>query len=198
MEEPIEVIDYKGYQINIHQDIDPMNPREWDNLGTMVCFHHRYSLGDKHEFKNPDEFLRFMTHEDIIVLPLYLFDHSGITMSTAQFNCPWDSGQVGWIYITKKDVKKEFKDWKIISNSRKYKIVEYLRNEVEIYNQFITGDVYGYTISNDDNDHIDSCWGFFGHDYKDNGLLEQAQGVIDCEIKKEKKVEQMINNCFAL
>ena len=35
-------------------------------------------------------------------LPLYLYDHGGITMSTNPFSCPWDDGgQVGWIYASK-------------------------------------------------------------------------------------------------
>lgn len=42
---------YKGYTIKIEQD-DPMeSPREWDNVGTMICFHRNYSLGDKHSYK---------------------------------------------------------------------------------------------------------------------------------------------------
>ena len=33
--------------------------------------------------------------DGFVFLPLYLFDHSGITMNTSGFSCPWDSGQVG-------------------------------------------------------------------------------------------------------
>jgi hypothetical protein len=32
-----------------------------------------------------------------VVLPVYIYDHSGITLNTTGFSCPWDSGQVGWI-----------------------------------------------------------------------------------------------------
>ena len=38
--------------------------------------------------------------DGFVFLPLYLFDHSGITMNTSGFSCPWDSGQVGWIFCT--------------------------------------------------------------------------------------------------
>lgn len=38
--------------------------------------------------------------EKVAMLPLFLYDHSGITMSTGPFHCPWDSGQVGFIYMT--------------------------------------------------------------------------------------------------
>ena len=52
------------------------------------------------------------------MLPLYLYDHSGITMNTTGFNDRWDSGQVGFIYTTKDRVtelmgeKNVTKDWK--------------------------------------------------------------------------------------
>ena len=39
---------------------------------------------------------------------LYLYDHSGITMSTGSFCDSWDSGQVGFIYVTKEDIEKEY------------------------------------------------------------------------------------------
>ena len=48
----IDSIEYKGHTINIFPDEDAPNPREkFDNFGTMVCFHHRYDLGDQHEFR---------------------------------------------------------------------------------------------------------------------------------------------------
>lgn len=55
-----------------------------------------------------DERLLKVISEKYIVLPLYLYDHSGITMNTTGFSCPWDSGQVGWIYASKEDALKEF------------------------------------------------------------------------------------------
>ncbi|MHC4619185.1 MAG: hypothetical protein ACYTEQ_15685 [Planctomycetota bacterium] len=33
-------------KVRIEQDPDAESPREWDNLGIMVCFHGRYTLGD--------------------------------------------------------------------------------------------------------------------------------------------------------
>ena len=45
--------EYKGYTVEIHIDTDPWHPRtDCDNFGTMVCFHSRYHLGDKHEYSS--------------------------------------------------------------------------------------------------------------------------------------------------
>ena len=104
-----------GHTVNIFPDEDPPNPRkEFDHLGTMVCFHRRYNLGDRHEFRDPDEFTDFLKNEKPICLPLYLYDHSGITISTRNERfraCDpqgWDWGMLGYIYVTKEDVRKEY------------------------------------------------------------------------------------------
>ena len=55
-----------------------------------------------------DERLMKVISQKYLMLPLYLYDHSGITMNTTGFSCPWDSGQVGWIYASKEDALREF------------------------------------------------------------------------------------------
>ena len=87
----IETIEYKGLTIKIYQDEDAENPRDWDNFGHMICFHSRYTLGDKHEM-TPEDARQLYDRKDVIALPLYLYDHSGITIRTSPFSCPWDSG----------------------------------------------------------------------------------------------------------
>ncbi len=51
-------------------------------------------------------------HGDVAILPLYLYDHSGISISTGSFvgrahHAEWDSGQVGYIYLDKKTAMEE-------------------------------------------------------------------------------------------
>jgi hypothetical protein len=165
----METIRKGNYELEILQDESPESPREWGNLGTMVCFHRRYNLGDKHKF-SVEEAEEMMKGKDICVsLPLYLYDHSGITMSTGSFSCKWDSGQIGWIFVTKEQVRKEY-NVKKISKDLIEKVTRVLEGEVETYDQYLTGDVYGYRISKIDvcdkgcehKDEIDSCWGYYG------------------------------------
>lgn len=103
-------------RLEIHTDEDPQNPRDWDNLGVMICFHRRYNLGDdktkiseltSDTVEAAQELRERIEKKGGIVLPLYLYDHSGITMKTTPFHCQWDSGQVGFIYITKKKMREE-------------------------------------------------------------------------------------------
>jgi hypothetical protein len=53
--------------------------------------------------------------------------------------------------------------------------------EVEIYDQYLRGEIYGYGIYDEDGGDIDSCWGFFG-DPKDC-LIPEAKRAIDYHIE---------------
>lgn len=170
-----------GKTLEIHTDEGSANnPRNWDNLGTMVCFHRRYNLGDKHDYDHNDYkgwsemFKAIEKNEDaLIILPLYLYDHSGITISTSPFDCQWDSGQVGFIFVSKEKVRKEY-NVKRISPKIAEKALSVLEGEVKTYDQYITGDVYGFKVINEEGDEEDSCWGFFGDDIKENGILDHV------------------------
>ena len=176
------------YTVKVLQDDDPINPREeWDNLCTMVCFHRRYNLGDKHNFSDSDELKEFLKkRKDILWLPLFLYDHSGLTMSTRGFSCPWDSGQVGIIYMEKAVYRKEFNK-KRVNKKHVYNI---LRSEVSCYDDYLTGNIYGFIVEDEEGAHVDSCWGFFG-DYKD--CLAEGISMAQYNIKQDIKnhVEQV-------
>jgi hypothetical protein len=172
----VDTIKYRGYTIHIEQDIDPLNPRtDYDNLGTMVCFHPRYNLGDKDHagFKEPEDLLEYLKRERknlAVVLPLYLLDHSGLWMKTGRFACDsagWDTSNVGVIFITKEQARKEY-GWKLITKERKEKLAKYLEGEVELYSSYLEGAVYG----------------FYGYEHDKSGLLPDAQSAVDHHIKR--------------
>jgi len=198
MREIVETIEYKGYTIKIYPDEMAADPREWENLGKMVCFHGRYNLGDKHDYKTEDfdgwkEMSEHLIKEEgaLVILPLYLYDHSGITMSTGSFSCPWDSGQVGFIYADKKMIL-DFYGGKKVTKAKLKRVEKGLRAEVEVYDSWISGSCYGWNADDPDGDEIDdSCWGYYGYNWKENGLREAAENAIDCEIeKREKEAEE--------
>lgn len=195
--------------VKIEYDSVPMNPaEEWDCLGIMACWHSRYTLGHEQPSQDPEEFMLELGGYDendayddrwiksdileekakkkameefdkkYVSLLLYLYDHSGITISTRAFSCSWDSGQVGFIYAKKAEILKEWnrRKW---SKKLEKKIISILESEVKEYNHYLTGNVFGYTITelaeNGENgkgeEEINSCWGFYG-DHKESGILE--------------------------
>lgn len=183
------------YLIEIFQDDSPESPREWSNLGKMICFHKRYSLGDKHDYNHNDysgwdEMEKAIVKENnvAVILPLYLYDHSGITISTTPFGCNWDSRQIGFIFISKKKMLEEY-GGKIVTKKLKERVTEYLKGEVKTYDQYLRGDVYGYKIfkvstceqGHEHKEKIDSGCGIYGEDY----CMEEAEGIVQYYIKEE-------------
>lgn len=167
-------------KVRIIAESNPESPRQWDNMGTMIAFHGRYALGDKdhgfnaHDYNGWDEMEAAILkeHKDGVILPLYLFDHSGITMNTTGFHCPWDSGQVGFIVASAAKIRENYQVKRITAKVRE-RALEHLRSEVETYDQYLRGDVYGFVIEGGEHDG-DSCWGFFGDDPFTNGMSEHV------------------------
>ena len=199
----------------LSRDEDPINPRtEYNNVGTMVCWHRNYNLGDDSRRDSAEEFLQELaitfepgledkiywwnndgyereearirkqypdakhwevtytddgkkvrsmssmvgeiTEERInklvraaiekhyVMLPLYLYDHGGLSISTGAFSCPWDSGLVGWIYADRDTMLREWGgSSKRLTKQIKDKARKCLVGEVENYDQYLRGDVYG-------------------------------------------------------
>ena len=156
-----------NYTLNLIHDQYPSNPREeFDQLGTMACFHSRYKLGDKHNL-SLEEAQEIEQSADYIALPLYLYDHSGITISTKPFSCRFDSGKVGIIFVSTKKLADEG-----LATTPFESILNYLRLEVQEYDDYLTGNCWGYSITDNQGNTVDSCSGFYGksHCYNE-GLL---------------------------
>ena len=230
------------YTLKIIHDEDAQSPREWDNLGKMMCWHKRYSIGDKHNFDDQQQFFSSLIMESVpikdviayvkegnasgltlqydkstrewdlktydnyfkkwftahtaeapldmqdwdlgdaildamgtgdlvtlaerkaLISPLYLYDHSIQSISMKSFvgrahHADWDSGQIGWVYVTHEDIKKEYGDVSPESIARAEKL---LKSEVETYDHYMRGECYGFQLYDKKGDEIDSCWGFIG------------------------------------
>lgn len=217
-----------GYRLKIIADSDPTNPRrEWDNGAVMVCEHGRYDLGDKDgrddaiaavrssrdyrdswedygnadmlDLSEPNDLWKAVQRcSDIIACPLYLYDHSGITISMSRgggnpFSCRWDSGMVGFIFMTKAMI---LENWMKPATSRltaklKEQAIDLMAAETETYDQYLTGDVWGYVVEkidpeepDEDGEEVDSCWGFFGSDY----AKEEGQSVLEYHASEEPQL----------
>jgi hypothetical protein len=192
-------INVDGYQIEVITDEDPESPRTaWDNLGTMWCFHRDYLLGDKdkakpniHHLDEPlDSYIK-RECDPAIVLPLFLYDHSGISMSTSSFSCPWDSGMVGVIFISKADVRKEF-GVKRITKQLLDRVTQILISEVKTYDQYLTNSVYGCVITDPDGEE-ESCWGYYGYSHDKSGLADFAISTLESmhEARRSDRLDQL-------
>lgn len=162
-----QTIQHKGYTIEIHYDqYGGESPRQWDNAGTMAIYHRNYNFGDKLEFNNIDDLEAYLASGDCYALPIYMYDHGGVTISTSPYSCGWDSGQVGYIYISKEKAKAEG-----LANP-----LTTLEHEVSTMDDYLRGEVYGYIVYDAEWQELDSCWGFIGNR---KYCIEEAQSVAD-------------------
>lgn len=187
MESAIETTEYRDYKIEVHLDQYPESPREWDNLGTMVCWHGRYDLGDKHDFASPQDFQEWAESQNIVILALYLYDHGIVGMSTESFvgralHAEWDSGQVGYIYVTAEKLCKEYQKQRVSRKLREH-AAEVLKGEVSTYNDFLSGAVYAYVLRDPNGEVAASCYGFYG-DHSD--MVSEVKGVVDFMIQQSE------------
>lgn len=201
------------YRIRVYAEDCPGNPREeYENVGTMACWHRRYTLGDEQPNVSPSEYKYALaravddtlpewddaTDADVrraqevfdaqyLHLPLYLYDHSGITMRTTPFSCPWDSGQVGFIYVSR---AKAAEEWG--ANYIDVRVLAGLLREVETYDQYLTGEVYEFEIEEAETFEkksrktgrteevvewigYDHCGRFYGSNPEKNGMLDHVE-----------------------
>lgn len=130
---------------------------------------------------NRDRDMRIMDllKDEYCIKYLYLYDHSGISISTSDFKDRWDSGIVGIVYINKQDLLKvntaaDDLNWQVIASN----VIE---QEVKVYNQYIQGFVYSFTwtkqvtcptCGNVTEEVEVSMGGFYGNNILKNGMLE--------------------------
>lgn len=196
MDNLFKQIEYRGHHINIYRDENPDSPREWDPLGTFYTAHGRYQpeknfykhfdMDEVYENGHPGVFSAAFLKKHI-ALNIYLYDHSGLTISSSPFSCRWDSGWFGMVAVDIEKVKKEY-GWKVLTQSHRRKIEGYLQGEIDTYDQYLRGDVYGFQVTpaEDDTDIIESCWGYYG----DDGLKQieaECRATIDYHIADQKK-----------
>lgn len=122
---------------------------------------------------------------EIVLMPLWLYDHSGISMSVSHeypYNDRWDSGQVGWIFVKKDRFLQETGCVPGNESGWPEKAYEMLQDEVKTYDQYLRGEVFGFQafVFDDDTEEweeTDGSWGYYGDDLEQNGILDSVVGL---------------------
>lgn len=173
----VETIDITPtLRVRIEIDEDATNPRsEYDNLGRIAySSRSREMLGDEPCSLDELNYIRDRIESGALVgLPVFAYIHSGVVIKAAEtnpFHCPWDSGQSGYIYMTKEAAIKEWGK-KVMTPRVRQKALDYLKGEVQTFSEYLGGHCYGYVVErlhlDEDGDtvsteELDACWGFIG------------------------------------
>lgn len=221
-ESPFKMVaeDGKEYLLTVEQDDYAYDPRDEYNIATMVCWHRHYRLGDTHNYDGIEDFFQALCREVlgkgydetaelywqdmfkmlqesglILIQPINMYDHSGITVSTSNdypYNDRWDAGCVGFIYITKEKSLAEYGN--VTDENWLERADKCIEAEMKVYDCYLRNEVYRFTLEEkvhyrnettcphcgevikvdeyDDYEEVDSCCGFYGDCLEENGILD--------------------------
>ena len=194
-------------QAELVYDQDATNPREWDNLGTILIApsksHWIASQDDvidtsipqgnnpfKHWENLRREQLKLKKSDIAIAYPVTKYEHGAISLSLG-YKSGWDYTVSGFIYVTKEQVRECFGVTRI-TQSIIAQAESCLQSELDMLTAWLNGECYGWCIKEyalDDDGleweevgTIDSCWGYFDQeqaldDMKDALNLTTTQEV---------------------
>jgi hypothetical protein len=183
--EPVKTLDIEGLVVKIYQDEDAQNPEQMTDAPVYLYHYHRdfYQCSKDLPFKTPAEFHEWWSGilaegkpQSWGIWPLLSYIHGGVVLAIkgtdAASNFPdqkWDVSRCGFILIPRAQ-------WVEYSGTpmEEVKWLEIAEAHVKEWNQFLAGDVYGYTIEGRDEE---SCWGFYGMEAVEEDAREAAQVV---------------------
>jgi hypothetical protein len=146
------------------------------------------SWGSKRGFSRdiePPEALAWAKENGFIVYPVFKYEHGNVLYKTSPFSCPWDSGQSGYLFLSRKEWKRKSKR----SDS-------YAAAILESYSDWCNGSIFGYIIEDSNGDELDSVWGFIGD--SDYCLSEgKSQAEFYNRQETERKAVAFAESCYA-
>jgi hypothetical protein len=206
------LLNKKTWFVKIMQDEDADSPDSWGNDDLFVIYNHRqftikrdgFDCQEVFEFWHENNKNKLISvdaelYNGYLPLPLYAYIHSGVALSLGKsgypFSDPWDTSFKGFVMGRLADF-----------NSHEH-LFTAAQSLVKEWNTYLSGDVYGfqlYTIPakkakklellgdidedllEEHGEEQDSCWGFYGSDFRENGMLEHFPAKIQEQLKIDK------------
>ena len=171
--------------LTLHHDSDIQNPSEFDGSWTLYSFSRRHA-----SYRDPSEFfpngrpsigLRRKLEVGTAFVLSY-FEHSGCKWSLRGKGpkCQFDSVDVAGILIWENSVK----DMGAKTKEQRAQDAEYF---LTIYTDWCNGNGYGYDVTDEKGELLDSCFGFYGSEIAH--MAEQVREVVGKDVLVEVKGE---------
>lgn len=182
-------IDYKGYKIKIRQSEFFESPDDWGNDDIFLVYAHRqfdvrregFEPRDIYEWLNSEE-KELCNYSNYWIFPVDAYIHSGVHISLANTkdypDRRWDVSTTGYILASKES-------WTEVEDA--YKAAESL---VEEWNQYLSGEVYGFIIEKPNTTYSISKDKFNAH-LKDGTTIRDLEKEFDIEDEWEQ-----IDSCW--
>ena len=157
-----------GVEVQVVYDPEPSDPSyDWDVTKISYNARGHWLLGNERANAERDAQIKARIESgEYIGMPVYAYVHGGATISTKPFDCQWDSGRSGYVYMTYKDslewAQTSLVDGKVVTEHTDETLENvrgYLKGCVDEFAQWLGGDVYGFRVLVD-GEEVDACWGF--------------------------------------
>lgn len=160
-------IEYKGYTIDVTVEFLEIDPREYDNLATLMLFHKRYAVANETDFQMIDfgswgeaKAAIIKKYKPVWIAPVYGYSHSGLDMGLQiqpyWYQYSWDGGCLGFAFVTRERVL-EVTGEKRITAAVRNRIATLVANELSEYVKYINGvPSFGYEITDADGEVLDT------------------------------------------
>lgn len=148
----------------INRNENPSSPREYFRVWTWVSNYRNFNGDEDADTSILDFYFKNRTEEiyqdkDIIIVPVYAYIHSGISLSTKRFNDKWDSGIFAVAYLKKSENPERFD---VISKELSIGIND-LSLEVSQMQDYLNGEVYSVErLDNESQESLDYCDDIYG------------------------------------
>ena len=185
--EAVETKRIGKYKIDVVQDEDANSPDYWENDEAFVVYDHRQFSVSRDGFVPRDIFDHISSGKKLYdghyVFVLYAYIHSGVALSVGNHNFPdarRDVSSTGFVLVKRQKG--------MYNREKAFKLAEAITEE---WNQYLSGDVYGYKVydmtaceeDDDEGELVESCWGFYGDpEY----CMTEAVNVVESLIEADK------------
>lgn len=148
----------------IDYDYDSDSPRSWSNLSILII---RNGLGDNDKYLNRElertqyevnnaedhlELMKEIVEEHLDSKVIYAdfiskYEHSGVRYFIGQ-SSGWDYSNIGFVFVTEDSLEE--------IGCHKDRIEEIVKNEIETFSQWANGEIYHFTLYDDEGNEVDS------------------------------------------
>lgn len=156
--------------------VDLFHRREGCWVGSDYNWSEYKGVRERYTEPNDESYVRSLKElrrKGGVVLPVFCYEHSGITFKCSSFSDPWDSGQVGYAYMNSEQISEL--GWPKGKRGRKAAAEKHIRQCVGLMAAYANGDVYGFSIFDKDGEPIDGCGGYFDSHYGKDNWIEQMK-----------------------
>lgn len=155
-----ETFQVNGLTVKIaHDELEEGPSRDADNALFIVAKHSQFYVPAPGQSRIPESakevFDTYKKSHWVFNLEAYI--HSGVCLAlSGEGNFPdrqWDVSQVGFVFVSKKE-------WRLNKTARKMAL-----SLIETWNQYLSGDVWYWTVEDSTGKELEACGGCYGLDY---------------------------------